>query len=153
MNQDMYGVVKPMVKGGHAVFAGPIAGPFAAIPTFPAPVPVPILLPPPPFLPIPVPVPLSSKQASPMMQGGQAMLIQRGPSGFDIAPFTMTSMTRKFSKEPGEMAIKGIAFNMDAVNPAVQRGEIKFERPTFTMEVAPPGQPLMKGSYGPTPIW
>ena len=137
MNQDMYGVVKPMMKGSHAMFAGPIAGPFAAIPTFPAPVPVPILLPPPPFLPIPVPVPLSSKQASPMMQGGQAVLIQRGPSGFDIAPFIITGMTRKFSKQPGEMTIKG--FNIEAVNPVVQ--------------AVPSGQPLMKGSYGPTPIW
>lgn len=69
MNQDMYGVVKPMMKGGHAILAGPIAGPFAAIPTLPVLVPVPILLPPPPFLPIPIPVPMSSKQMAPMMSG------------------------------------------------------------------------------------
>jgi hypothetical protein len=67
MNQDMYGVVKPMMKGSHAVFAGPLAAVPAPLP--PMMLPIPVLLPSPPFLPVPVPIPLSSKQMAPMMSG------------------------------------------------------------------------------------
>jgi hypothetical protein len=74
MNQDMYGVVKPMMKGGHAILAGPIAGPFAAIPTLPFP--IPILLPAPP-LPVPIPVPMASQSPQPVMSGGSRSSRQR----------------------------------------------------------------------------
>jgi hypothetical protein len=71
MNADMYDVVKPMMKGDHAVFARSLG--IIPEPLPPLPLMLPLLAPLPLPVPVPVPIPAASQQKSPMMAGGQVV--------------------------------------------------------------------------------